>query len=167
MALSSDLKGNPVNSRESLAAVLRVIRRARKLKAEQLAEGVTATHVANLENGKVSVTMDTLEAVANLLDVKAITLLALAAGLRSDRDYELVLGDIQAEIKQLDALGLLAEFSQEFEDGRLRSRPSGAQVSKARLAAVLECKASGLTQKETAEKLGIPSSTVQRHWQKG
>lgn len=156
-----------MDSRDSLAAVLRVVRRARKLKAEQLSEGVTATHVANLENGKVSVTMETLEAVATMLDVKPITLLALAAALRAAKPYEAVLRDIESEIEQLAALGLLEELPQEFEDGRLKSRPSGAQVSQQRLSAVLRCKADGLTQKETAQKLAIPTSTVQRHWQKG
>ncbi|MHA7114895.1 helix-turn-helix domain-containing protein [Pseudomonas promysalinigenes] len=34
------------------------------------------------------------------------------------------------------------------------------------MTAVLGCKANGLTQKETAQKLGIPTSTVQRYWQK-
>lgn len=155
-----------MDSRDSLAAVLRVVRRARKLKAEQLSEGITATHVANLENGKVSVTLETLEAVATMLNVKPITLLALAAGLRTETPYEVVLRDIKSEIEQLTAMGVLEALPQEFEAGRLKSRPSGAQVSQKRLAAVLECKAGGLTQKETAQKLGIPTSTVQRHWQK-
>lgn len=167
VALSLNLGGYPVDSRDSLAAVLRVVRRARKLKAEQLSDGVTATHVANLENGKVSVTLETLESMATMLSVKPITLLALATGLRTGTSYELVLRDIESEIEQLTALGLLEEFPREFEGGRLKSRPSGAQVSQKRLAAVLECKAAGLTQKETAHKLGIPTSTVQRHWQKG
>ncbi len=155
-----------MDSRDSLAAVLRVVRRARKLKAEQLSEGITATHVANLENGKVSVTLETLEAVATMLNVKPITLLALAAGLLTETPYEVVLRDIKSEIEQLTAMGVLEALPQEFEGGRLKSRPSGAQVSQKRLAAVLECKAGGLTQKETAQKLGIPTSTVQRHWQK-
>lgn len=166
VALSLDLRGYSVHSKDSLAAVLRVLRRARGLKAEHFAEGIAPTHVANLENGKVSVTVETLEAVAQVLNVEPISLLALATGLRTGTSYERVLRDVKAEIDKLAAQGLLGDFDQEFEDGRLRSRPSGAQVSKERVAAVLKCKAAGLTQKETAQKLGIPASTVQRYWQK-
>lgn len=156
-----------MDSRDSLAAVLRVLRRARERKAEHFSEGINPTHVANLENGKVSVTLDTLEAVANVLNVKPVTLLVLSTALRNDVRSDSVLREIELELKELASLGVVGALSNEFEDGKLRSRPSGAQVSHERLDAVLACKASGLSQKETAQKLGIPSSTVQRYWQKG
>lgn len=156
-----------MDSKDSLAAVLRVLRRARERKAEHFSEGINPTHIANLENGKVSVTLDTLEAVAAVLNVKPVTLLVLATGLRTDVPSDSVLREIELELEELASLGVVGALANEFEDGKLRSRPSGAQVSQARLEAVLACKASGLTQKETAKKLGIPSSTVQRYWQKG
>lgn len=153
-----------MKSRDALAAVLRVVRRARKLKAEQFSDGVTSTHVANLENGKVSVTLETLEAVANVLNVRPITLLVLATGLRTNTPYGLLLREVETEIEQLSYSGLVEEFLQEFEGDCLKSRPSGAQVSQQRLAAVLKCKAAGMTQKDTAKTLKIPTSTVQRYW---
>ncbi|EKT4456324.1 helix-turn-helix transcriptional regulator [Pseudomonas putida] len=143
-----------------------MLRRARELKAEDFAERIAPTHVANLENGSVSVSVETLEAVASVLSVQPVTLLTLAAGLRKGISHELVLREVKSEIEKLAAQRLLREFGQEFQDGRLKARPSGAQVSKERLTAVLGCKANGLTQKETALKLGIPTSTVQRYWQK-
>lgn len=156
-----------MDSRDSLAAVLRVLRRARERKAEHFSEGINPTHIANLENGKVSVTLHTLEAVANVLDIKPVTLLVLATALRNDVSSDSVLREIELELKEVASLGVEGELADEFEDGKLRSRPSGAQISQERFEAVLACKASGLTQKETAQKLGIPSSTVQRYWQKG
>lgn len=156
-----------MDSRDSLAAVLRVLRRARERKTEHFSEGINPTHIANLENGKVSVTLQTLEAVANVLNVKPVTLLVLATALRNDLPNDSVLREIELELKELVSLGVMDALDSEFQDGKLRSRPSGAQISQERLEAVLACKACGLTQKETAQKLGIPSSTVQRYWQKG
>jgi transcriptional regulator with XRE-family HTH domain len=166
VALSLDLGGFPMDSRDSLAAVLRVLRRARKLKAEHFSAGINPTHVANLENGNVSVTIETLEAVANVLNVKPISLLVLATGLRTSLSADDVIQEVRSEIERLYELGLVGEFVNEFEDGYLKSRPSGAQVALGRLEAVRRCKASGMTQKQTAQELGVPTSTVQRDWQK-
>ena len=153
-------------ARESLAAVLRVLRRARGLKAEDFSSCIDPTHVNNLENAKVSVTLDTLDSVASVLDLKAVSLLLLATSLREHIAPGQLLEELKAEIDSVVALGVVADFESQIENDRLVSRPSGAQVSEERLAAVRACKASGMTQRDTAVKLGMPASTVQRYWHK-
>lgn len=153
-------------ARDSLAAVLRVLRRARGLKAEDFSGCIDPTHVNNLENGKVSVTLDTLESVASVLDLRGVSLLLLATSLREETHPLELLNKLKAEIDSVLALGVDADFENQIENDRLVPRPSGAQVFEDRLAAVRKCKVAGMTQRETVVKLGLPASTVQRYWHK-
>ena len=59
--------------------------------------------------------------------------------------------------------GFLADLASQIEDGRLIRRPSGAQVSRKKLAAARVCKVAGMTQRDSVAKLDLPSSTVQRY----
>lgn len=90
--------------RDSLAAVLRVARRTRDLKAEDFSGGIDPTHVNNLENGKVSVTLETLESVATVLDVRAISLLVLAASLREKVSPTDLLAEVKKELRAFSSL---------------------------------------------------------------
>lgn len=156
----------PMLVRDSLAAVLRVARRTRDLKAEDFSGGIDPTHVNNLENGKVSVTLETLESVATVLDVRAISLLVLAASLREKVSPTDLLAEVKKELRAFSSPEILADLASQIENDQLVPRPSGAQVSQEKLAAVRACKSSGMTQRETVAKLGLPASTVQRYWHK-
>jgi transcriptional regulator with XRE-family HTH domain len=166
VALSSLLRGLRMQPKDSLAAVLRVVRRVRGLKAEDFSGHIDPTHVNNLENAKVSVTIDTLEAVASALNMSTISLLVLAESLRNKVTSQEILADVKAQVREFSDAKTTQAFADQFEDGRLVSRPSGAQLAQEKLAAVLACKTQGLSQKETVAKLGIPTSTVQRYWHK-
>ncbi|MEG8293051.1 MULTISPECIES: helix-turn-helix domain-containing protein [Pseudomonas] len=165
VALSSHLE-IPMLARDSLAAVLRVLRRARDLKAEDFSTGIDPTHVNNLENGKVSVSLETLESVAKILDLRTVSLLVLATSLREKISPHELLAEVKTEVREFSSPRFLADFASQIENGELVRRPSGAQVSQKKLAAVRECKVAGMTQRETVIKLGLPASTVQRYWHK-
>lgn len=165
VALSSHLE-IPMLARDSLAAVLRVLRRARGLKAEDFSACIDPTHVNNLENGKVSVTLETLESVANVLDLRTISLLVLATSFREKISIHELLTEVKTQVDEFSSSEILAAFASQIENGQLVQRPSGAQVSQKKLAAVRECKVAGMTQRETVAKLGLPASTVQRYWHK-
>lgn len=160
------LLGIPMLVRDSLAAVLRVIRRSRGLKAEDFSALIDPTHVNNLENGKVSVTLETLQSVSSVLDFRAISLLVLATSVREKVSPNDLLAEVKREIRAFSSAKAMAEFASQIENGELVRRPSGAQVSQEKLAAVRECKIAGMTQRETVVKLGLPASTVQRYWHK-
>ncbi len=151
--------------RLTLAAILRLTRKARGLSQEQLATAVEARHLHNLEHAKSSVTLDTLEGIAKRLDVDAVALLAVASKYerqQSTADYLLFLSD---EIQKLEQLGVLASLPNEFQDGDLRTGKAGKRpVPADKIQAVLACKGQGLTQKQTSLKLGMAASTVNKIW---
>lgn len=155
-----------MQAKESLAAVLRATRLARGLKAEDFSARIDPTHVNNLENAKVNLTLETLEAVSDVMGVSSVALLVLAASLREETPPQSFLKQLSQEVEELSALGVFDSSCNQIENGQLVKRPSGAQISEERLAAVLECKASGMTQRETAQKLGLPATTVHRYWHK-
>lgn len=165
MALSLLLE-IPMLARDSLAAVLRVVRQTRGLKAEDFSASIDPTHINNLENGKVSVTLETLQSVSAVLEIRAISLLVLAASVHEEVSPTELLAEVKRELRDFSTPKILADFAKQIENGELIRRPSGAQVSQEKLAAVRECKGAGMTQAETVSKLGLPASTVQRYWHK-
>jgi transcriptional regulator with XRE-family HTH domain len=156
-----------MRTRDSLAAVLRLARSARRLKVDDFALAVDPRHIQYLETGKVTTTLETLEAVAKVLDVNPISLLVLASSLGTNTSPNDLVKQILADVDQLAALDVNSEsFAAQFLDGQLVSRPAGAQVNQKKLAAVLACKNAGMTMGETAKKLEMPATTVRRYWSK-
>ncbi|MBV4516159.1 MULTISPECIES: helix-turn-helix domain-containing protein [Pseudomonas] len=153
-------------ARTSLAAVIRAMRLARGLKVEDFASALEPRHLNNLENAKVSPSLETLQAVARVLGVRAASLLLLEESLRENWALQDLVKELGLEVEELSALGVIASSSSQLENGQLVKRSAGAQVLQDRLAAVLECKASGMTQGATARKLGLPTTTVHRYWHK-
>jgi transcriptional regulator with XRE-family HTH domain len=154
-------------TRDSLGAVLRILRSARKLKVDDFADCIDPKHVNNLENGKSSVTLETLESVAHVLTVNPLSLLILSASLRDGRSPEELLIELKEDVRELRALGVNDGFSGQFEDGKLTVRRPGTQIDQQKLTAIIACKVEGMTQSEAAKKLGIPLSTIRRYWVKG
>lgn len=156
-----------MRTRESLAAVLRLVRSARKLKVEDFAAAVDPRHIQFLEAGNVTTKLDTLEAVADVLGVNPLSLLVLSSSFGANSSPVELMKQILAEVDDLAAMGVNAEsLAGQFQDGQLISRPAGAQVNQEKLAAVLSCKDQGMTMSETANKLGMPATTVRRYWLK-
>lgn len=157
-----------MRTRDSLAAVLRLARSARKLKVDDFASAVDPRHMQYLETGRVTTTLETLEAVAKVLDVNPISLLVLSSSLGTGTSLDDLIKQILADIHNLSALDVNADsFAAQFLDGHLAPRPAGAQVNQEKLSAVLECKAQGMSISQAAKKLGMPATTVRRYWSKG
>ena len=150
--------------RDSLAAVLRLVRSARGLSKDDFRGQIDPKHVYNLENAKTSVTLETLETLAASLRVDPLTLLTLAASLDRNQTHEELLSHLSKEAKRLSDLGVVAKWPSQFKNGLLLPLPAGKRTSPERIEAIFACRARGMTQKETAIELGIPSSTVNRIW---
>jgi len=156
-----------MRTRESLAAVLRLVRSARRLKVEDFAAAVDPRHIQFLEAGKVTTKLDTLEAVANVLGVNPLSLLVISSSFGTNCSPNDLVKQILAEVDDLAVIGVNAEsLAGQFKNGQLVPRPAGAQVNQEKLSAVLSCKDQGMTMSETANKLGMPATTVRRYWLK-
>ena len=165
MALSFPLREALMPLRLALAAILRLTRTARGLSQEQVASAVEARHLHNVEHAKSSVTLDTLESIAERLDVDVLALLALASSYERQQSTADFLSFLSDEIQKLEQLGVLASLPSEFQDGDLRTGKAGKRpVSPEKIQAVIACKAQGFTQKQTCLQLGMAASTVNKIW---
>ena len=150
--------------RDPLAAVIRLVRSARGLAKEDFHGQLDAKHVYNLEHAKTSVTLDTLEILAERLNIEPLALLAVAASYEKQQSPEDFLKYLNEEIKTLKDLGVLEGLPTQFLDGALKPRLPGQRTPPEKVDAVLRCRAHGLTQKQASEILGMPTSTVGRIW---
>jgi transcriptional regulator with XRE-family HTH domain len=150
--------------RDSLAAVIHLVRLACGLNKDDFPGQLDAKHVYNLENAKSSVTLDTLEMLACTLDVEPLALLVIAASFENHQTPEDFLKYLNKETKKLKEMGVVEELPKQFKDGVLIPRKSGNRTSKEKVEAVLRCRAEGMTQKQASDLVGVPTSTVSRIW---
>lgn len=166
MALSFPLGSQAVMpSRYSLAAILRTTRAARGLSQEQLRSTLEARHLHNIEHAKSNATLEMLQGISEQLDVDLVALMAAAASYERGETLEEFMTYLWSELSKLNDLGVLENVPNQFLDGELIAAKSGKpSIPAEKIRSVLDCKAKGLTQKETSVKLGIPTSTVHKIW---
>lgn len=152
--------------RQSLAAILRTVRLARGLNQDEFKDAVTAKHLHLLENGKHSVTLDTLEEISEVLKIDPLTLLILASGIEKNLPRAELFQDLNEQLDELEALGVMETVKAHYQGGKLIPGKAGKSTSTERLNAIRECKAAGMTQKATSQALGIPQSTVHDLWKR-
>lgn len=64
------------------------------------------------------------------------------------------------------AAGGLSEAKAQIRSGELAAKPAGVPVNAELLRGVLECKAKGMTQNDTAMQLGMSKATAHRYWKR-
>lgn len=150
--------------KESLAAVLRLVRASRGLSKDDFQGVVDSKHIYNIENARSSVTLDTLEALSTTLEIDFLTLLTLAASLDRGESHHMLLQHLGAQGEHLAKLGVIAKWPSEFQDGELLPMEAGRRTPLKKVEAVIACRELGMTQKATAEEVGISRATVSRIW---
>lgn len=145
---------------DGFAAALRWIRVTKGLTQKDVSTTVAASHVSQLEAGKTSPTVKASAELALALGLSPCALLAAASASNSATTPRLVLAQA---IEDLERLGLIDTVPPASAHGTESPHPTSARAS-ATHSQVQALKAQGLTQVEVARDLGIPRSTVQRHW---
>lgn len=154
-----------MNLRLAIGAVLRTLRDKQKRTRESLAEASSHTYLARLEHGKSGITVEKLELISETFGISPLTFLTLAlATSKGETTIDSLLRQARIELDAFEAdVGLEAIFNQ-VKDGEVVTRLPGRQIDSQRLENVLKCKAQGMSQKMTAETLGISKQTVNKLW---
>ncbi|MBK4987701.1 helix-turn-helix domain-containing protein [Pseudomonas sp. S37] len=150
----------------ALAAVLRALRAAKGLKQEELADAVSADYLSTLEKGAATPTLDKLHALSAALGVSPTALMALTQGVEANEPPSAMLERAQQEILELHRHGITDLLQAQIVAGELIKRPAGKRFDETKLKNVLACKAEGLTQTQTAKRLGMSTSTVHDLWRR-
>lgn len=150
----------------ALAAVLRALRAVKGLKQEELADALSADHLSTLEKGNATPTLDKLHALSNALGISPTALMALTQSVDADEPPSAILERAHQELIELQRMGISDLLQAQIVGGELRKRPAGKRFDETKLKNVLACKAEGLTQTQTAKKLGMSTSTVHDLWRR-
>ncbi|WP_065869963.1 helix-turn-helix domain-containing protein [Pseudomonas sp. 25 E 4] len=140
------------------AAALRIVRLAKGFTQKDISGTVAASHVSQLESGKTTPTLKVAADLAHMLGLSPSALLAVATASDSRDSPRAVL--LQA-LGELEALGLADQTPPALAVDS--THPTSIRAAATR-ADVQKLKSLGLTQIEAAKELGLPRSTVQRHW---
>lgn len=145
---------------EGFATALRLIRVTKGLTQKDVSGAVAGSHVSQLEAGKTSPTVKVTSDLADALCLSPAALLAVAIASDSGVTPSAVL---RKAITDLEELGLLDQVPPASTQAMDNTHPTTARAALTRTR-VQECKGKGLNQIEVAKQLGLPRSTVQRHW---
>ncbi|NWA83286.1 transcriptional regulator [Pseudomonas sp. D2002] len=144
--------------RRPYAAVLQLLRTSKGLHQYAIASEVAQSFVSNLEASKTTATVDSTKALADALQVNAVTFFGLViAASQHQTPREVML----SAIAEMEALGL-ADSVLPAEPQKLEA-PVVAEARE-RKDQVQRLKAQGYSRAQTARQLGCSWTTVDRLW---
>ncbi|WP_434652273.1 helix-turn-helix domain-containing protein [Pseudomonas sp. R3-56] len=132
----------------------------RGLTQKDVSTTFAASHVSQLEAGKTSQTVKVAGDLALALGLSPSALLAAAAASNLGTTPRAVL---MKAVDDLERLGLIDTVPPASAQSTDSPHPTSSRAARTR-SQVQEVKARGLTQVKVSRDLGIPRSTVQRHW---
>lgn len=150
----------------AVAAVLRVFRSRSSRTQESLSDAGSRTYLADLEQGRYGITLEKLHTISPALEISPITFLTLVLSTSEGSSTQELLSQAQAELQHFEESGGMEQLQAQISQGALVARRPGRQVDQDKLRRILECKSQGMTQKATAEALGMPKQTVHDLWKR-
>lgn len=147
--------------RNGLGVALRAIRSTHALAQTDLVGAAGRSYVQLLEQARSDVTLGKLESIGKALNIDALTLLVLSASVDRNEPLSSVIQQIEEELAAFSQAGGLESLADQINLGPSRVR---AEQRESRRASIQECKAAGMTQRQTADKLQMPKSTVADFW---
>ncbi|RMU19795.1 hypothetical protein ALP33_02477 [Pseudomonas amygdali pv. lachrymans] len=153
-----------MNLKLAIGAVLRTLRSKERRTRESLFDAGSTTYLGRLEDGKSSISIDKLELISETFGISPVTLLTLAVATGKAKTIQEILSQVRTELDAFEASGGLNELNTQIKDGELVPRRPGKPIDLQRLENVLRCKSEGMSQKMTAETLGISKQTVHKLW---
>ncbi|QKG67119.1 helix-turn-helix transcriptional regulator [Pseudomonas sp. B14-6] len=146
--------------RMAYAAVLQLVRTRRGLSQHDIAVTVTQSHISQLESLKTSATLEVSQELASALNLHPISFLTLVQAAQDQRPAREIL---MLALQELGGMALL-DNAPPLEPKKLR--PPQTVDAERSWEAVQALKSKGHTQAEVVRMLGMPKSTVGRHWHK-
>jgi len=144
---------------QPLAAVLRTLRAMKGVTQSELP--ADRKHLYKLEAGLSDITLGMIQELAESLGVEPVTLFMLVRATKMGCSSQALLGLVADQLRDFERKGGPAELTRQLDLGAVQARV----VARAeRSSAIQACKERGLTQRETADELGLSKSTVARAW---
>ena len=148
---------------QSLAVVLRALRKTRELTQERLPS--SRSYAFALEAGTPrNISLGKLQELSKSLEITPLALMVLCESIESGQDSLDVIGKLKEELRHFRSIGLDEEIREEQRSSSLVSKAQAREIANSKRRAVKRLKEEGKSRKEVAETLGISKSSVQRFW---
>ncbi|PWE38095.1 hypothetical protein C9I50_24000 [Pseudomonas prosekii] len=148
---------------QSLAVVLRALRKTRELTQERLPS--SRSYAFALESGAPkNISLGKLQELSNSLEITPLALMVLCESIESGQDSWDVIGKLKEELRHLSSIGLDEEIREEQRSSSLVSKAKAREIADSKRLTVKRLKEEGKSRKQVAEALGISKSSVQRFW---
>ncbi|NWD65606.1 helix-turn-helix domain-containing protein [Pseudomonas sp. IPO3774] len=148
---------------QSLAVVLRALRKTRELTQERLPS--SRSYAFALEAGTPkNISLGKLRELSRSLEITPLALMVLCESIESEQDTLDVIGKLKEELRHLSLLGLDEKIRKEQQSSSLVSKAKAREIAESKRLAVKRLKEEGKSRKEVAEALGLSKSSVQRFW---
>lgn len=148
---------------QSLAVVLRALRKTRELTQERLPS--SRSYAFALEAGTPkNISLGKLQELSKSLEITPLALMVFCESINSGQDSLDVIDKLKEELRQLRSIGLDEELREEQRNSSVVSKAKAREIADSKRLAVKRLKEEGKSRKEVAEALGISKSSVQRFW---
>ena len=148
---------------QSLAVVLRALRKTRELTQERLPS--SRSYAFALEAGTPkNISLGKLQELSKSLEITPLALMVMCESINSGQDSLDVIDKLKEELRQLRSIGLDEEIREEQRNCSLVSKAKAREIADSKRLAVKRLKEEGKSRKEVAEALGLSKSSVQRFW---
>jgi len=144
--------------RIAFAAALKLLRMKRGLTQHELSKNVAQSHVSQIETEKTSPSLEAIIELARVLELSPVALMALVCAAKDELSASEVLKIAAKDLKDIAML----KTSIPLEIVEV-PHPRVTAAAKMRVE-VQTLKEKGFSQAEIAKELGMPKTTVQRHW---
>jgi transcriptional regulator with XRE-family HTH domain len=156
----------PMSLKFEVAAVLRALRQIQGGGYARLSDSTARRTIGELERAQTGVTLDKLAELAEALEFDLAAFVVLCLSVQRGIEPGAVIQSTAALIEVFTAAGGLELVRKELSDGQIVKRPRGKPRNNLAVAEIQRLKAEGKTQAEAGRELGMPRSTVQKHWQR-
>lgn len=150
--------------RPALAAVIRAVRSSLGLTQEGMAQATSRTYLTKIESGQSTPTLEKFVELASALQLSPVALMALVIATRDGRAPSQLLAAATDELNWLTERVRPEDIAAHLSGAEVLKRPAARPANVERLQKVQECKSAGLSQAETARRLGVSRSTVNFLW---
>lgn len=147
-----------------VAVVLRALRQLQGAGYAHLTDQAARRTIGELERANTGVTLDKLSLLAQVLGFDLPTFVVLCLSLQRGVTPETVIQSTAAHLDAFRMAGGIDLMRGEMADGTVVKRPRGKPRNHQTISDIHRLKAEGKNQSETARELGVPRSTVQKHW---
>ncbi|WP_019579204.1 transcriptional regulator [Pseudomonas mandelii] len=151
--------------KEALAAVVRGVRLGRGLTQEDLSV-VDRSYLTRIEGGKINITVEILQRIAELLKVDAGLLLSLAASLQADGSLDSTSSRLIVQMHELKHSGIFESIVTTLATPRAASGRGLRADTSEKAAAANKLREAGVSLSEIAKKLQLSKTTAHRYLKK-